>query len=74
MARRTSSACTRPHSNKIAIMTRINPALYDEIKMEAAAKNKPVCDVIGEKLSRDSLLSEIRQIVREELDRDQVPK
>jgi hypothetical protein len=55
-------------------MTRINPALYDEIKMEAAAKNKPVCDVIGEKLSRDSLLSEIRQIVREELDRDQVPK
>ncbi len=69
MARRTSSAGTRPHSNKIAILTRLDPLLFEEIKTEAANTNRAISDVIGERLSRGSLLDEIRAIIREELNR-----
>lgn len=49
----------------------IHEDVYDEIKSEAETTKKSMASIFNERLRRDSLLNEIREVIREELNRKQ---
>jgi hypothetical protein len=49
----------------------INEDIYESIKSEAATTKRSMASVFNERLRRDSLINEIREVIRQELNRKQ---
>ena len=57
-------------ARKVRLSALIRPETHQRLHEMAAATQSPMSHILDELLLRDSLLQEIRQIIREELDRE----
>lgn len=58
-----------PRTPKKKLSILIDESIYESIKSEAATTMRSMASIFNERLRRDDLLTEIRKVIREELDR-----
>jgi hypothetical protein len=60
-----------PRTPKKIFSISIDESIYESIKSEAETTKKSMASVFNKRLRRDSLINEIREVIRHELNRKQ---